>query len=181
MKKLLLLFALILNTAYSWADDWGSCVDGVSYVYSTSDQTLTISKTGNGTGEMTFYSDYSEIPWYPYSKKILKIVIEEGVRTISAQSFTGCSNLAFIEVNEGNTFFDSRDSCDAIIKTMDDTLILGCKSTVVPNGVAAIGDYAFSGCIGLTSIDIPNSVTSIGTSAFYGCSGLTSVTLYPVA
>ena len=32
-----------------------------------------------------------------------------------------------------------------------------------------IGDYAFSGCFGLTSVTIPNSVTSIGESAFYDC------------
>ena len=32
--------------------------------------------------------------------------------------------------------------------------------------VRDIGDYAFSGCSGLTSVTIPNSVTSIGNSAF---------------
>jgi hypothetical protein len=40
----------------------------------------------------------------------------------------------------------------------------------------SIGDYAFWGCIGLTSLTIPNSVTSIGKSAFSGCDSLTSVT-----
>lgn len=43
--------------------------------------------------------------------------------------------------------------------------------------VTAIGDWAFSGCTGLTSITIPDSVTSIGNEAFSGCSGLTSVTI----
>ena len=39
----------------------------------------------------------------------------------------------------------------------------------VTYSVTSIGDYAFSGCSGLTSIEIPNSVTSIGSSAFSGC------------
>jgi hypothetical protein len=43
--------------------------------------------------------------------------------------------------------------------------------------VTAIGDWAFSGCLNLTSITIPGSVTAIGTYAFFECSGLTSITL----
>ena len=41
----------------------------------------------------------------------------------------------------------------------------------------SIGDYAFSGRLGLTSITIPNSVTSIGEGAFQNCTGLTSFTI----
>ena len=43
--------------------------------------------------------------------------------------------------------------------------------------VTYIGQYAFSGCSGMTSITIPNSVTYIGSYAFHGCNGLTSVTI----
>ena len=32
-----------------------------------------------------------------------------------------------------------------------------------------LGDYAFSGCSGLTSMIIPSGVTAIGGEAFYGC------------
>ena len=51
----------------------------------------------------------------------------------------------------------------------------GLTSITIPNSVTRIGDYAFSGCSSLTSITIPNSVTSIGYAAFSGCSGLTSI------
>ena len=43
------------------------------------------------------------------------------------------------------------------------------------NNVTRIGDYAFSGCTGLTSITIPDSVTSIGEDAFRNCTGLTKI------
>ncbi len=42
------------------------------------------------------------------------------------------------------------------------------KTIVIENGVASIGDSAFSECTSLTSITIPNSVTYIGVGAFDG-------------
>ena len=79
-------------------------------------------------------------------------------------------------VEGGNTIYDSRNNCNAIIKTKTNELVAGCKNTIIPNSVTSI-DGAFQGCSGLTSVTIPNSVTSIGDWAFEGCSGLTSVTI----
>ena len=178
MKKIFLLFAFVLTAIHLYADDWGTCGEGLIFEYSTSTQTLTISKAGYGTGEMWEYnSTTNTAPWYPYSNKIHKLVISEGVRTIETKAFSSCSNLAFIEVDEGNTFFDSRSHCNAIIYTSSNELVLGCKSSVIPSGVTSIGDQAFMGSSGLRSITIPNSVKSIGLMAFGGCTGLTSITI----
>ena len=57
-----------------------------------------------------------------------------------------------IVVENGNPKYDSRNSCNAIIETESNTLIAGCKSTIIPNYVTTIGNYAFLGCTGLTSI-----------------------------
>lgn len=89
--------------------------------------------------------------------------------------FGSCSSLTSIVVETGNPTYDSRNNCNAIIETASNTMITGCKNTVILNSVKKIGNAAFSGCIGLISIEIPNSVTSIEQGAFSQCSGLTSI------
>ena len=108
---------------------------------------------------------------------LTSITIPDSVTNIWSSAFSGCSGLTSIVVEEGNSVYHSAGNC--LIKTASRTLIAGCKTSAIPDdySVTDIGDYAFSGCVGLTSITIPDSVTSIGWYAFDGCTGLTSVTI----
>ena len=108
---------------------------------------------------------------------LTSLTIPDSVTSIGGSAFDHCSGLTSITVGEGNTTYDSRDECNAIIETKSGTLFAGCESTVIPVDVTDIGEYAFGGCSGLTSITIPDSVTSIGGGAFSYCSGLTSITI----
>ena len=108
---------------------------------------------------------------------LTSITIPNSVTSIGRGAFSRCKGLTSIQVETGNTTYDSRDNCNAIIETATNTLIAGCKNTTIPNSVTSIGNSAFSGCSGLTSVTIPNSVTSIGNYAFSSCSGLTSITI----
>ena len=96
------------------------------------------------------------------------ITIPKIVKDIYSTAFSDC-RLSSIVVESGNTVYDSRDNCNAIIKTASNELIAGCKNTEISASVTTIGKYAFEGCKGLTSITIPNSVTDIGYDAFSGC------------
>ena len=110
-------------------------------------------------------------------ESLTSITIPNSVTSIGEYAFWNCSVLTSIRVQDGNTKYDSRDNCNAIIETATNILIRGCQNTIIPNSVTSIGEKAFNYCSKLTSITIPNSVTSIGEKAFIECRGLTSITI----
>ena len=110
-------------------------------------------------------------------KYITSVKIPVSVTSIGRYVFEGCESLGNITVAEENEIYDSRNNCNAVIKTDDGTLVVGCKNTIIPDGVKSIGEEAFFRCTGLVSVVIPSSVTTIERSAFYGCSGLTSLAI----
>ena len=107
---------------------------------------------------------------------LTSITIPNSVTSIVEGAFFG-SGLTSVKVESGNIRYDSRNNCNAIIETSSNTLIIGCKNTIIPNTVTAIGNSAFECCFGLTSVKIPSSVSSIGCAAFNLCRDLTSVTI----
>ena len=108
-------------------------------------------------------------------EKLASINIPESVTSIGKSAFLDCMGLTSISVESGNSVYDSRDNCNAIIETTTKKLLWGCNNTIIPNSVKAIGNSAFSHCMTMTSVNIPDGVTSIGNWAFYNCESLTSV------
>lgn len=105
-----------------------------------------------------------------------KITIPKNCVTIGEDAFYCCSGLEEISVEDGNPVFDSRGNCKALIDSKSNTLLLGGKNSVVPDGVTAIAEYAFA-YTGITEITIPDSVIRIDECAFYTCTQLKSVVL----
>ena len=103
---------------------------------------------------------------------LTELFIPSSVSNFGVTPFNGCSGLTHIVVDSNNEHFDSRFNCDAIIEKETNTLILGCKNTIIPYSVKTIGYGAFASNTGLTSIYIPISVTEIGGYAFNDCSNL---------
>jgi len=116
-----------------------------------------------------------EIIGYKASDEDYDVVIPRLVNSIGQRTFSYCPSIRTMRVEEGNSMYDSRDNCNAIILTAENKLLYGCKNTSIPETVTAIEAYAFEGHARLSTITIPASVTSIGNGAFADCSGIESV------
>lgn len=85
---------------------------------------------------------------------LVGITIPKSVTNIY-DDFSYCYNLSTITVSSNNTVYDSRNNCNAIIRTSNNTLIVGGLKTVIPSTVKSISSYAFCGR-NISSINIPN-------------------------
>lgn len=106
--------------------------------------------------------------------------IPNTVVSIEEDAFNHVRGLTSITVESGNAVYDSRNDCNAIVKTSANELISGCQNTVIPDAVIRIGDNAFYYCSTLTGeLVILEQITSIGKYAFEKCTGLTGSLVIP--
>ncbi|MBR5087494.1 MAG: leucine-rich repeat protein [Muribaculaceae bacterium] len=104
--------------------------------------------------------------------KLHSVIISSSVKTIGTNNLRECPELEEIWVDPDNTVYDSRDNCNALIKTSTNELLIGSNSSFVPATVESIADYAFSKHKRLKTMTIPPSVTSVGYQAFASCDSL---------
>lgn len=132
-----------------------------------------------GLKEVRLGRDLKQVGMYAFDHcdGLRSLTIPYSLTEIGKCAFNACSGLESITVDSRNPNYDSRGDCNALIEKSTQTIICGCKNTVIPNSVTAIGDGAFCECKGLTTITIPNNIISIGSSAFDSCKGLRGVTI----
>ena len=121
------------------------------------------------TGSLTIPSSVTAIGDYAFQGcSLLETLI---FNAIFCNDFQAASSSPFYNLNISTLYFANN------VQKIPAYLAYGFKqvsSLFIPNSVTTIGNYAFSGCSGLTgTLTIPNSVKTIGNSAFNGCSGLT--------
>ena len=106
---------------------------------------------------------------------LASVTIPNSVTSIGETAFDECYRLTGINVTASNPAFASVGG--VLFNENRSTLIeypVGqAGAYAIPNGVSAIGDYAFWSSFYLTSVTIPNSVTNIKDSAFFNCYSMT--------
>lgn len=128
--------------------------------WNINDGVLTI----HGDGKMPYY-EFDQYPWYDISYDIEKLIIEDGITSISDSAFEYCLNLREVTLAKS-------------VKTIDDYAFYGCfdlESIQFSEGLKSIGKNAFWKCKKLTDINLPISLERIDDLAFYGCENVSTI------
>lgn len=146
----------------SASDGWGDFGSNIQWYFHDNTGLLEIS----GSGAMP--EEAWNAPWDNYSDDIKKVIIKEGITTISYEAFRGASNLrevslpsSLVSIGKG-AFWDS-----------------GLKKVTLPNNLREIGENAFYDCDELSYVKIPGTVKVVSDDAFAQSDGLKTVVLSP--
>ena len=158
--------------------------DKVVWFYDEATKTITIS----GSGAM---ANHFKLPWWSnYDSEIKKVVIENGVTSISEGAFSDCTALISVEIPDSLTTIANRAflNCTELttitipknVTTIGESAFEGCTkltTITIPNNVTTISERAFCDCKSLEAIEIPDNITSIENGAFEGCTALKIITI----
>lgn len=156
--------------------------------------TLNISKSMTSIGQYTFSG----------CTGLISLDISDSVVSIGDKAFSGCTGLKKLTIPASlseigmNAFAD----CEKLEEIHISDLSAWCNidfagpysnplryahylylngslitDLIIPQGIELIKQYAFQGCVGITTAKIPDSITKIGKFAFSGCSRLKAIAL----
>lgn len=198
MKKMWIVFFIVgigviscVVAGFSWIKSKpkqelsGRCGENLSWNYDRRGKTLTI----KGKGAMDVPHHY----WRDH--EINKLILEEGLTSISAAAFYGHPELqgelklpaTLEEIGEFAFYGCSGLKGDLIIpdkvKRIEDSTFCNCEgfdgSLRLPDNLQYIGEHAFQHCTFKGELKLPEGLTEIGRAAFADCGKLTGNLLLP--
>ena len=112
------------------------------------------------------------------SSGLQALFIPKNVRSISTGIIGGTDNLTSVVVDKDNSYYTSLNGSNGIFKKESGnkmTLVAGCQSTTIPEGVTSILVNSFYYQRYLKTITLPSTLLSIEGATFYHCENLESM------
>lgn len=99
--------------------------------------------------------------------EILRVYLPEGLQSIGAHAFEGCTSLLTLTLPDSLT-------------SVGEGAFSGCTSLYdidFGDGLRTVGARAFRGCSALSGVTLPRTLTALGAAAFADCAELSAVVL----
>ncbi len=180
------------NKTYTYGHDdftYIDTADGFRFIYESGKYKL-ISYLGE-ENTVTLPLNINGQPYeISYMRGISRVIIPDGMTSISDHAFDQCVTLESIEIPDSVTSIGAYafNGCTNLQKirlpqkltTIQSYTFAGCTSLSLvewSENLSCIDYHAFEGCLGFESLTLPSSLKIIRDSAFAECASLTSVTL----
>lgn len=101
----------------------------------------------SGKGDMPDWETEKYAPWYEFNDDIVKITVEEGIKTIGESAFANCHNVEEVNLPES-------------LERINDEAFFECgnfEQFTIPANITYVGDCVFSDCENLTDIFVEHS------------------------
>lgn len=162
----LCLIGVILPKEVYAGDGWGSFGDQITWTFTESTGVLEL----KGSGEMP----EEDAPWHSYNNEIQKVIIGEGITSVSGYLFDGYAWGCQSYYKKLHTV-----ELPSTMKRIGERAFYDCESLSkinFPEGLEKIGSLAFR-WTSLTKVEIPGTVAEIESSAFTNCGKLVEIKL----
>ena len=160
----------------------GTCGKNTQWYYDEETATLHIS----GQGPMAFADDPT---WSGLADQVQRVVIEEGITSISRNAFKDFSVLWDVQIAQSVTLIENNAFEKCInLKTIDlhdgiqdiwgaCFLKSGLTEITIPKSIKVIRISTFSGCEQLKTVVLHDEITEIESIAFQWCKSLEEITI----
>ena len=116
-----------------------------------------------------------------HNESLRELHLGSGAVNLDDYAIVGNTALEVITVDENNPVYDSRNNCNGIITTVNNSVVhdrhilfTACSRTVLPREVTWIARGAYQDQ-GITMVILPAQITNLEHSCFEGCEYLTEI------
>ena len=116
-----------------------------------------------------------------HNESLKELHLGSGAVNLDDYAIVGNTALEVITVDENNPVYDSRNNCNGIITTVNNSMVhdrhilfTACSRTVLPREVTWIARGAYQHQ-GITMVILPAQITNLEHSCFEGCEYLTEI------
>ena len=184
-RLVLVLLAVLFCSTPAWAaSSSGTCGDNLTWRYEKS--VLTI----QGSGRMSEFFEGKGAHWRHWAAQTERVVIGDGVTSLSYEAFAGFKALRSAEIGDGvreihTAVFSGLPALQSVtlgegVEYVETMAFRGCpalQEVHLGSHVRELGRLAFADCTSLQKISLPGSLRRIGSAAFSGCTALETLKL----
>ena len=116
-----------------------------------------------------------------HNESLKELHLGSGAVNLDDYAIVGNTALEVITVDENNPVYDSRNNCNGIITTVNNSMVhdrhilfTACSRTVLPREVTWIARGAYQHQ-GITMVILPEQITNLEYTCFEGCEYLTAI------